>query len=313
MLLNDKGTYMINFTMLKTLFPVFLVFASLLISPQVEAENFVFLPRVTTGFMYYEYDVGTQGKTSEIKDSINLDEKLPFLGVGATVVSGKISVDAFFQTTTTEDFKEEGTFPVGADTVSYTRETEIDRQDYMFSFGYGMTRNLSFLVGYKYGNTSYDWTDSERDVNGENVGTALKENNFLAKGPFIGAAYALQIGRGMLALNAAAAMLDGKITTSRFHRPGDSSLVTLPGRERKEHVSLDTVGFTVGINWNAPITDRFSYGISLHASKYDFEAKSGIFRDSLYSDNRAHEILDLESFDVEEIVYSVNLSLSYRF
>jgi len=38
----------------------------------------------------------------------------------------------------------------------------------------------------------------------------------------------------------------------------------------------------------------------------------GVFRDSLISDIN-HEILDVDAFDVTEKVYSINLSLNYRF
>jgi hypothetical protein len=54
------------------------------------------------------------------------------------------------------------------------------------------------------------------------------------------------------------------------------------------------------------------YSILLQGFKYDFEADKGVFRDSRISD-RNHEILNLDAFDVEETLYSINLSLSYRF
>ncbi len=303
-----------------TLFPVFIFLASLLTSPLVEAEEtaIVFLPRVTTGIMHYEYEAGTKETLSEITDNLKFSKNLPFLGVGATMAFGKLFMDGYFQTTTTKNFNDNGTFAVaGSETdivnVNYERNTELERQDFALSFGSTIIDNVSVFVGYKHGNTSYDWTDQERDQTGKNVGTAFKENHFIAKGPFIGAAYNWQIGGGGLGFNFAVAKLDGEITTNRNHQPGDSDSIQLVGRERKEQVTSEAVGFKLGINWNAPITERLSYGISLDGFRYKFDTKRGIFRDSLFSDDRAHEILNLESYEVEETVYSLNLLLRYRF
>jgi hypothetical protein len=277
-------------------------------------QNLIFLPRVTAGVMYYEYEVGTESTASSVQDSVKLDEYLPFLGLGMTVVAGNgLSLDAYYQSTNTAEIDETGTFSVGDSQVSFKRETELERQDFAVSLGYTMTKNLSFFMGYKYGNTAYDWTDQERDQNGGNVGTAIKENEFITKGPFIGAAYNLSLGNGMLAFNIAVANLDGEITTNRRHRQGGSKDIELIDRDRKEQVSSDTSFWKIGINWNAPITERLSYSIFLDGSVSQFNSKKGKFQDSLFSDDRAHELLDLDSFEVKETVYAVNFSLNYRF
>jgi hypothetical protein len=117
----------------------------------------------------------------------------------------------------------------------------------------------------------------------------------------------------MIAFNVAAANLEGDITTNRRHRQGDSQEVKLLNRNRKEQVFSDTLGFTLGINWNQAITDRLSYGISLQGFRYEFDTKKGKFQDDFFSDDRAHELLDLDSFEVKETVYALNFSLNYRF
>jgi hypothetical protein len=277
-------------------------------------QNLIFLPRVTAGVMYYEYEVGTESTASSVQDSVKLDEYLPFLGLGMTVVAGQgIFLDAFYQRTNTAEIDESGTFSVGDSQVSFKRETELEREDFALSLNYAFTQSLSFSIGYKYGNTAYDWTDQESDQNGGNVGTAFKNNEFIAKGPFIGVAYNFPVGPGMVAFNVAAANLDGEITTNRRHRQGGSDEVELLDRTRKEQVFSDTLGVTLGINWNQAITDKLSYGISLQGFQYDFDAKKGKFQDDLFSDDRAHELLDLDSFEVKETVYAVNFSLNYRF
>jgi hypothetical protein len=283
-----------------------------LIPTLVEAQDLMVLPRVTAGIMHYEYELGGGGGTSIVQDKINLDDELPFLGVGATLVYGGWGIDAYYQITDTTDISDNGTFPVGTSKVSYARNTELERQDFAFSLGYSITQNWSLSFGYKYGNTSYDWTDEERDEKGENVGTAFKENDFVAKGPFLGVGYNLPLWKGTLAFNVAAALLDGEITTSRNHKKGDSSEVTLLDRERKEQVKASATGLTLGVNWNQPITERLSYSILLQGFQYDFDANRGVFRDSLISDIN-HEIVDVDAFDVTEKVYSINMSLNYRF
>ena len=313
--------------MLKSCYPPFLTieyplsyarkryfFSLQLIPALVEAQDLMILPRVTAGMMHYEYELGGGGGTSIIQDKIKLKEELPFLGVGTTLVYGGWAVDAYYQTTNMVDVDtdDNGTFPVGTSTVSYTRNTELERQDFALSFGYSFARDWSLSFGYKYGNTSYDWIDKEQDGNGENVGIAFKENSFVAKGPFLGASYNRQLWKGVLAFNLAVGLLDGEITTSRIHKKGDSSEVTLLDRERKEQVSSGANYLKIGINWNAPITEQLSYGISLDGHKFKFNASRGVFRDSLISDIN-HEIVDVDAFDVTEKLYSINLSLNYRF
>jgi hypothetical protein len=125
--------------------------------------------------------------------------------------------------------------------------------------------------------------------------------------------YNLPLWKGTLAFNVAAALLDGEITTSRSHKKGDSSEVTLLDRERKEPVKASATGLTLGVNWNQPITERLSYSILLQGFHYDFNnANRGVFRDRLISD-RNHEIVNVDAFDVTEKVYSINMSLNYRF
>ncbi|RKZ36750.1 MAG: hypothetical protein DRQ41_14080 [Gammaproteobacteria bacterium] len=298
---------------LTTLFSIFLVLILQIIPPLVKAQNFMVLPRVTAGIMHYELEFGGEKGTSIIQDKVKLDDELPFLGVGATLVYDKFAVDAYYQTTNTADIDDNGTFLVGTSEVSYIRNTELERQDFALSFGYSFARNWSLSFGYKYGETNYDWTtDLEQDGKGETVGEAFKNNSFVAKGPFLGVGYNLPLWKGVLAFNVAAALLDGEITTSRVHKQGDSLEVKLINRNRKEKVVANAMGVTLGVNWIQPITERLSYSILLQGFKYDFNANRGVFRDSFYSD-KDHEILDIDAFDVEETVYSINMSLSYRF
>lgn len=291
----------------KTFFPLFLVVVSALPLEVVNAGDWIFLPRLTTGVMQYQYEVGTVGSASAIKDEVKLDEYLPFLGLGMTFAApkDKIFISTYFQTTTTEDIEGKGTF---AD----SRNTELNRQHFSVSVG---SQNLfgsplSASVGYKYGNTSYDWT--EADIN---IGQVQKENDFIAKGPFIGVAYSWKIGKDMmLGVRYSYAWLDGEITTNQTQIGGVGDEQEVVARNRTEQIFSKANGVNFGVSWNGPITDKLSYGISLDGSKYNYEPKRGLFSDSLFTDNNAGlQLLDLAPYEVKETVFSVSFLLRYRF
>ncbi|OQY48476.1 MAG: hypothetical protein DRR08_26040 [Candidatus Parabeggiatoa sp. nov. 2] len=291
----------------KTFFALALVFVSALPLEVVKAGDLIFLPRVTAGIMQYKYDVGTVGSASAITDKVKLEyDYLPFLGLGVTLAAPKekIFVSTYFRTTILEeDIEGDGTFA--------SRNTELNRQDFSVSVG---SQNLfgsplSATVGYKYGHTSYDW--SEQD---SSIGRVDKENDFIAKGPFIGVAYSLPIGKSALGVRVAYAWLDGEITTNRIQTGGGDTNLEVVGRNRKEQIYSQANGFNLGVSWNGRITEKLSYGISADVSKYQFEPKRGLFSDSFFTDNNTgHEILDLAPYEVEEKVYSLSFLLRYRF
>jgi hypothetical protein len=308
-----------NLFLLKKLLLIVLVTASF-ISTLVEAEEqaakkWVFLPKLTSGLMHYKYKLGAGNRTSEIDDPRNYSENLFVLGVGATFAyDNTFFIDAHFKTTNTEDVVEDSTFTTAMGrTVDYTRDTELKRRDYAIALGYAVKKNFKLFVGYNSSKTSYNWTDQERDDEGGNVGFALKNNEFRTKGPFLGGAYGWRIGGGVVGVSVAYAYLDGEIETSRFHYESDSKKFTLKNRNRFEQVSSDTIGWKLGISWHQQINEKLSYGVSLSGFRYDFEAKNGTFRDDLFSDNRTHEIINLDSYDVTETLLSINASLRYRF
>ncbi len=59
---------------LTTLFSIFFVLTSQFISPLVEAQDLMVIPRVTAGIMDYEYELGGVGETSVIQDKTNLNK-----------------------------------------------------------------------------------------------------------------------------------------------------------------------------------------------------------------------------------------------
>jgi len=295
----------------------------LLTSPLTKAEEVskaqVYIsPRLGAGMMRYEYNVGLAGKNSDIQDKVQLKEELPFINLGTTLTYNRLFMDVSVQSTLMEpDINEDGEKPVGIDSTNrdYTRDTQLERQDYTLSFGYMMNNHFSIFAGYQYGDTSYDWTEKIHDKDKGDVGTVRKNNEFLTGGPFIGVATNWQTKLGTLGLSLAVADLDGKITTHRKHEEGKSTITKLHKRERTEKVSSSTTGVKVGLNWNAPPISSIpglSYGVSLDWFSYEFDSKKGSFQDNVFG-NRENELLDLEPFDVEETVYSVRFSLNYSF
>jgi hypothetical protein len=326
-----KGTKVMNFFLFQSNGLV-LVIASLFISTLAEAEEqsakeetleveiankFLFLPKLTAGMMHYKYKLGAGSRTSEIDDPRNYSENLFVGGMGATLAyDNTFFIDAHFQKTNIEDVVEQNSTFRSAEgrTVSYNRDTGLRRSDYAIALGYAMTKDFKLFLGYNGSKTNYNWTDDERDDEGGNVGSAFKYNEFRTKGPFIGAAYGWRIGgSSIIGISAAYAYLDGEIETSRVHTEGNSEKFTLKNRNRTEQVSSDTIGWKVGINWHQQINEKLSYNLSFSGFRYDFEAKNGTFRDDRFSDNRTHDIINLDAYDVKETLFSLNASLRYRF
>jgi hypothetical protein len=306
---------------LKALIPISLIFSPLFTSPLVVAQDFIFEPKVMMGIMRYKYEVGTSSGESIIRDRVKLDETLPFFGIGATLAfPTKSFISGSFQTTITEDFKEDGILTTSnLQTFSSARDTKLKRRSFSISFGHKIVDNLSVFLGYRRGKTEYNWIDGEYDGKTQ-IGTVHKDNDFSSEGPFIGTGYNFPINwgkvKGRLGVHLTVLKLNSDVITSRNHEPTDAeSKVTLIKRRRKEQIFSRTVGYQLGISWNGRVTEQWPifYGISLDGSWYNFDPQRGTFSDDRFDDDKWHQIIDLAPYDVRETVYSFNFLLRYRF
>lgn len=297
--------------------PIILLLLPLLAIAEETEKKWKIVPNVTAGIMHYGFEFGRENDISDIQDKVNYSENLPFLGIGLGVTYDRFFANAQFQKTLTKEISDQGNYGVagGSETLSFTRDTDLDRQEYSLSLGFHPTQQLSVAVGYKKATTHYDWFDQERDKEMGNVGFATKNNSFDVNGPFMSATYRHTIGPGALSVNFAFAKLDGEITTNRIHKQGNSQLINLKDRTRSEVISSDTRGVNLGIQWLQPLKIRKNlfYTVSANWVKYNYDTDSGSFQDNFFSNRKSHEIVDLGVFDVEETIFSLNASLIYLF
>lgn len=260
---------------------LFLVINSLLISPLlVEAQEFGFQPRIITGIMHYKYGN---------PDVWEMSDNQPFLGIGGTFTHDRLFIDAYSQKSA--EGEDEG---AAKQEPKKIYDATFERRDHALTLGYAVNNNLSFFAGYKYGkseNTFQSQFASER-----------LEHHFRAQGPFIGAAYGWQLGRGLLAVNLAIAKLEGQSTVLGFNTNDDVSIIN------KTFASADTLGWTLGVNWNAPLTKNITYSVSLDGYKYTYETYETW--QYIYPTKSGGQVDDI---DIEETMYSIKASLIYHF
>jgi hypothetical protein len=288
-----------------------------------------FNPYAITGVTHYQLEYGSGENVSDISDNVELSENLPFIGAGMTSIYDKFSLDFSFITSAgmLGDIDQSGGFsdPDLANIV-YERDIHLKRNTWNLSFGYELysnrSENIVVFAGYKEAKTNYGWVDHEyKGIEENQVGVAGKDNEFNTNGWFLGMNYGREFApfghKGRLGLNLSYAELDGEIETNRVHTDIGKGQ-GLRARTRNETVFSDTKGFSMGISWagGLPVLgDNWSYSLFLERASYDFDAKSGHFTDSFFSDGYTHKILDrdLNSYDAKETIYSINFSISYFF
>jgi len=299
-----------------------------------ESTNLWFNPYAITGMTHYKLEYGTGENVSSISDDVKLSENIPFIGAGITGIYDKFSVDASFITSAgmLGDIEDQfgGYVDPNLANVVYERDIHLKRRTWNLSFGYELysnklandnLENIVVFAGYKGAKTNYGWVDHEYKgnvVKGQEIGVPSKDNEFNTDGWFIGINYGREFElfghRGRLGLNLSYAELNGEIETTRIHKDIGKGLRE---RTRFEKVNSDTKGISFGVSWAAGIPslgDNWSYSIFLERASYEFDAKSGHFTDSFFSDGyNTHEILDLDNYDIQETIYSINLSISYFF
>ena len=308
-------------------FIVGILFLPMFVKAEEESELWL-NPYGITGMTHYQLEYGPGEEISGIKDNVKLSDNLPFLGAGITGIYRGVSVDASFVTSSglLGDIEQSGEYSdPNLKNIFYDRDIHLKRRTWNASLGYELlsnnSENLVIFAGYKQAKTNYGWVDHEyktRNRNSAVIGIPSKDNEFNTDGWFLGINYSREVDifwghKGRLGLNFSYAWLDGELETRRTHKEIEGGLRS---RTRYENVLSKTRGRTIGINWAAGLPflgEDWSYSIFLEHSDYGFEAKSGYFTDTFFSDGYTHEILDLNSYDAKETIYSINFSVSYFF
>lgn len=220
-------------------------------------------PRVNLGMMNYSYKLTlNSGTWHKAVDTVGI------LGIGATMAFDRFFVDVYAQ----QSADGEDTYNYDLDIPHvFNNDMEFDREDYAIAVGYAVTQNLSFFGGYKWGTTNFTEGFNPAQASPGNQYVQRFETEFEENGPFIGAALGWPVGKGLISLNIAVAMLDAdnqQILTEEDGIPRNQEFVTFTG---------DSTGVNIGISWRAPITDNLSYSLSMDGYHYAFDVDNASF------------------------------------
>lgn len=244
--------------MIKSKYPIFGLFCLVQMygSSIARAENMVFIPRATVGYM--DYRLSTPGIPFPEFPGSPLPERttpnhykttMRSYGIGLTLFKNGFYMDNVAQTTTKG--RDSLTAPPP---LNYSEDFTGIRNDISSSIGYMITDTSSAYFGYKYGKTAVKGNRDSRPV-------------FKAAGSFIGGTYGFRIGsKSILSLNLALAQLQGEIdyTINLLSPP-------FPQLPSRLNAVTETTGFSYGLMWRSNITGNLMYSISYDIYEYTFK------------------------------------------
>lgn len=201
---------------------VFLFFCQCLLIQAIHAEE-------STSFDAYPRAGLALNQLSYVRpDGTKLDANYTALNLGLTADFGQFYIDA-------------GGELFGADFLENQGEiTGIERQDYTFTAGYIINKDLSVFLGYTVGEMKDDFQGEFHDD----------------RGYFFGATYNYLSNETNYAFSMAYADLDGSITVDGV--PADKTLG-------------QTSGFSYGVTMSGPFRETMGYTIALKVRQYDYE------------------------------------------
>lgn len=246
--------------------------------------------RATTGLMYHKYSGPIYKK---------LSDNIPFVGIGATINVGYLSLDGYAQHS---DKGKDDYFSIGY-LGPLNEEAMFDREDYAITLGYQIgehffsrvpiLKNFSVSGGYKWSETNIDVTEIALK-NFEGVEQLTRtEIQFKTTGPFVGINYIHPFGNNgnhKLGMYVAYGRLTGdyNIDVSNNPKASDGNAVS-PTEAIKYGFSLNGLLTKLAIG-------KFTYRISFDS--YDYTMG--------YSSSRGND-------SIEEKLYSLNASLNWVF
>jgi len=172
--------------------------------------------------------IGLNDLTYVRPDGTTLDASYTTLNLGLTVNFEKFYIDAGGEFFGVDFLENQGDI------------TGIERQDYTFTAGYGLTQEISAFLGYTVGEMKDDFVGEFHDD----------------RGYFIGAGYSYLHNQTNYAATMAYADLDGKITVDG---------------QPAQNTKGQTSGFSYGVTVSGPFRDTMGYAIGLKIRQYDYE------------------------------------------
>lgn len=152
-------------------------------------------------------------------------------------------------------------------------ETDIEREDQSITFGYNAWQNLNVFVGYMKGKTTLSpdamcpgicttpMANLAYDHHVVNIGSY--EQEYTEEGFFAGLSYGYRVSDiGTLSASIAYASMDGQYKDNYAALPAENF-----------DFEGDSTGFSIGLTWSAPLTDRVGYFVDLRRQAYSMDAK----------------------------------------
>ncbi|HDN26095.1 MAG TPA: hypothetical protein ENG03_03170 [Thioploca sp.] len=296
-----------------------LLMASLLTPSLANAEqseeqtSWFFQPRLTTGMMHYEFEYAFTAPGATETNKLQFDDYIPYIGGGAMLAYDRCFADTYFKLSATGK-DGGGTKKPDKESVFNKPSHEFDRKDYAITLGCKVTQNLSFFAGYKMGETDIQTVSTKNRPYDRYDEKQTRNANFESDGLFLGAAYSYPIGKGQFGVKLAATKLGAEYiqvnaTIQNNRAVGDGPKTT----DVDEWFLLgNTIGWTAGVNWTAPLSQHFSYRISLDYYDYDFDIDSAYVIEKEKAD--FFNILGGGvNYDLKETMYNLQLQFLYQF
>ena len=262
-------------------------------------------PRVTVGISDFERTIINPGASSatafignqlditsaEAGDSVS--DTLFVYGLGASFITeGGYFLDAYYQEAA--DGSDGPVGPPRDSNISAVSAVEIQKDDYAISVGRAFKNRVSLAIGYKGGSseTTQDITLSERP------------NQFVynldLSGPFVSLSYGIPVLNGVIGFNVAVADLDAEYDAGLFNRVNNT--------RQASFLEGDATAVTYGINWKAPIADKWSYAVSLDYYDYSFNI-DGPAQLTVSPDNMDFGLMPVGEIGEEALSLRFNLNL----
>lgn len=292
--------------------------------------NVTFQPRAYMGYADYSLEGGniTQisdtGSTQQSKLLFGLPSRSKvdiqgfIAGIGATIATGKLFSDIYYQDIPSETAYSATEGSLGTNTVNYG-DIDVKHYDWAISIGYMITDQWSVFAGYKAGKTDSEQASTvNRPPPGfETIQTADYSTGFDQGGPFLGTSYSFPIGPGALTLKAAYAYLDGEYTN-------DYQSTCLPPNTNCPNSPLailqqfnwkgNSNAYSLGVSWTQSIAENLGFSLGANYHQYKFDA-SGSQR---YTATVGDQIIPsasgvLEGGNLTEDLFTLTASLFYQF
>lgn len=290
--------------------------SGLLLFKPLFAENLELRPRVETGLVNYSFQIGACSLSvspeygeatakNEAQDKLELSDNMGYIGGGVTLFSGRWFVDLSARTLF------DGNDITGARHSRYVEQSQMletndaeysgqfDHQGQAVSVGYALGQRLSVYAGYKWAEANVEmtfagpWSLLDVSDNATHVGEGQffgeDRITFNYEGPFIGVIHGWSFDqegffKGLASVNLGLAYLTSDLQLERTYT---RQMLRSDGQDLSEPISDtgtvtetsegDTLGITVGLNWNGltPIKG-LTYSVGISGYRYQFDSDDDV-------------------------------------